>query len=108
MQQVDILCVGDALIDIFLFLTHPDEHYHESDHGKEFCFSLGAKIPVNDAQFYLGGDACNVSVGLSRLGLQTALVGETGDDMFAQKIVAGLQMEQVRSEERRVGKECRS
>src|SRR5438445_12998250 len=95
MSQVDVLCIGDALIDIFLFLTNPDEHYHESEQGREFCFSLGAKIPVNDAQFCLGGNACNVSVGLSRLGLQSAIVAETGDDMFAQKVVAGLQKENV-------------
>lgn len=95
MQQFDILCVGDALIDIFLFLTNPDEHFHESDQGHEFCFKLGAKIPVSDSKFYLGGDACNVSVGLSRLGLQVALVGETGDDMFAQKVIDGLQKENV-------------
>lgn len=95
MQKIDILCVGDALIDIFLFLTNPDEHFHESNKGREFCFSLGAKIPITDTQFSLGGDACNVSVGLSRLGLQTAIVGETGDDMFAQKIIAGLQQEHV-------------
>lgn len=95
MQQFDILCVGDALIDIFIFLSNPDEHFHESDHGKELCFKLGAKIPVNDAKFYLGGDACNVSVGLSRLGLRAGLVAETGDDMFAHKVMDGLQQENV-------------
>ncbi|HSW87536.1 MAG TPA: carbohydrate kinase family protein [Candidatus Saccharimonadales bacterium] len=95
MQQFDIICVGDALIDIFLFLTNPDEHFHESEQKREFCFSLGAKIPVSDAKFYLGGDASNVSVGLSRLGFRSALVGETGDDMFAHTIVSGLQKENV-------------
>lgn len=94
-MQFDFLCVGDALIDIFLFLTHPDEHFHESDQGKEFCFRLGAKIPVSDSQFYLGGDASNVSVGLSRLGMKVSLIGETGDDMFARTIVEGLQKEHV-------------
>lgn len=98
MQNLDVLCVGDALIDIFLLLQDPDEHAHEADHGKEFCFRLGAKIPVDDAQFYVGGNAANVSVGLSRLGFHTAIVGETGDDMFAHKIVEDLQKERVSTE----------
>ena len=95
MEPVDILCVGDALVDIFLFLKNPDEHCHEAEKGKEFCFNVGAKIPVTDAEFCLGGNACNVSVGLSRLGLKSAIVAETGDDIFAQKIITGLQEEHV-------------
>lgn len=95
MSQFDVICVGDALIDIFLFLSNPDEHFHESEQKREFCFNLGAKIPVSDSKFYPGGDASNVSVGLSRLGLRSALVGETGDDMFAHTIAEGLQKEHV-------------
>ncbi len=95
MQQLDVLCVGDGIIDAFLLLQHADEHSHEADEGREFCFRLGAKIPVDDCQFLLGGDASNVAVGLSRLGFTTALVAETGDDAFAHMITVGLEKEHV-------------
>ena len=94
MEDIDILVVGNALIDTFLFLNS-DQHCHESDHGKEFCFSLGAKIPVDDAEFSLGGNACNVSVGLSRLGLKSAIIAETGDDDFSHLVRKGLEKEHV-------------
>lgn len=95
MQTLDILCVGDALMDIFLFLTDPNEHSHKSMQGNDVCFNVGAKIPVDNATFSLGGNASNVAVGLSRLGLSSAIVAETGDDMFAEKIKKGLAEEKV-------------
>src|SRR5258708_8742101 len=66
MQQLDVLCVGDGIIDALLLLQHADEHSHEADEGREFCFRLGAKIPVDDCQFLLGGDASNVAVKTDR------------------------------------------
>ena len=43
-----------------------------------------------------GGAPCNVLAMLEKLGKKTAFIGKVGKDMFG------------RSEERRVGKECRS
>jgi len=90
-----MLIIGDALIDIFLFLKNVNEHCHANEETHEICFISGAKIPVDDCQFMLGGNACNVSVALSRLGINAALVAETGDDEFAQKILTGLTQENV-------------
>jgi len=90
-----VLCAGDVIVDAFISIKHADEHCHTSEKEKEICFTAGAKIPVDDCQFRLGGNASNVSVGLSRLGFKTALIAETGDDEFAQKIVKGLREEKV-------------
>ncbi len=57
--------------------------------------SSGEKIPLESTQFLVGGNASNVCVGLSRLGLQSGLVAETGDDIFAEKIVRDLENENV-------------
>src|SRR6267142_1010294 len=94
-MQLDVLSVGDALLDLFLDISKADEHCHASEEKQEICFSSGAKIPVNDCKFLLGGNACNTSVALKRLGLRVALAAEIGDDEFSQKIIAGLQQEQV-------------
>jgi sugar/nucleoside kinase (ribokinase family) len=43
----------------------------------------------------LGGNACNVSVGLARLGLHSAFLGEFGNDAFAHRIKNQLSEERV-------------
>lgn len=63
----DFVCVGDATRDLFLFLKEKPEFN-------------GGKIPVDDIAWSLGGNGANVAVGLTRLGLKTALVTVLGDD----------------------------
>lgn len=94
-MEVDVLCVGDCLVDAFITLENADKHCHVNEDTCEICFEDGAKIPVDDCQFRIGGNACNVSVGLSRFGFKTALVAETGDDIFAQLITKELYKESV-------------
>lgn len=94
MPQI-IVCIGDALIDTFLSI-HDAARYCRVDHEHmEICFEAGAKILVDDAQFLLGGNACNASVGLSRLGFTSILAAEIGTDEFSQKIIKGLQADHV-------------
>lgn len=94
-MKIDVLTIGDALIDFFLFINTANEHCHINQEKCEMCFILGAKIPVEDCKFLLGGNACNVSVGLSRLGLKTSLAAEIGDDEFSKKITKKLQEENI-------------
>lgn len=94
-MDVEILCIGDALVDMFLALTNADEHTHIDQQKREICFIAGAKIPIENCQFLLGGNACNVSVGLSRLGVNVSLAAEMGDDEFSKKIITGLEREKV-------------
>ena len=65
--MMDFVCIGDATRDLFLFL-------------KETPVFDGSKIPVDNIAWSLGGNAANVSVGLSRLGIKTNLVTVFGDD----------------------------
>lgn len=95
MSGFDIITVGNATIDAFLGIHEASEHCHVNEKDKELCFPYGEKIPLDTCDFELGGNACNVAVGLSRLGFNTALVAETGDDEFAQKIMNLLSAEKV-------------
>ncbi len=94
-SSFDIITVGNATIDAFLGLHDASVHCHLSEKDKELCFPYGEKIALDTCDFQLGGNACNVAVGVSRLGLSTALVAETGDDEFAQKIINQLSHEKV-------------
>lgn len=94
-RKVDIVSVGDSILDTFLALNTTNELCHYEKEHNELCLQSGAKIMVDSAAFLLGGNAGNVAVGSSRLGLQSALVAELGDDEFAAKMMKGLQEEKI-------------
>jgi len=95
MPHFDVVCVGNAKIDTFLTLHEANCHLRLLGETNELCIKFGEKITVDKAEILLGGNAANVSVGTSRLGLNTAIVAEIGKDEFAQKIVNALSKENV-------------
>lgn len=95
MKDFDVLTIGDAIIDIFLHMLHDSEDFQIDRKNYELKLRLGAKIPVDDSAISLGGDACNVTVGVSRLGLRSAIMAEIGDDDLAEKIMHKLTQERI-------------
>ncbi|KKQ34566.1 MAG: hypothetical protein US51_C0034G0005 [Microgenomates group bacterium GW2011_GWA2_37_6] len=91
---MDVLCVGNATIDVFVLL-HKLQKFSYDKFSNSISFTLGEKIPLDEYQLCLGGNACNVSVGLSRLGLKTSLAAEVGSDEFSEKIINDLNKEGV-------------
>lgn len=89
----DIVTVGNALIDAFMAIEKNSQYVRVDRAHHELCFKYGQKIHVEQTNFLLGGNACNVGIGLSRLGFKTGFVAEIGDDDFSQKILALLQKE---------------
>jgi len=97
-HDFDVVCVGNAKIDTFLTLHEANSHLRLLEETNELCIKFGEKIAVDKAEILLGGNAANVSVGTSRLGLATAIVAEIGKDEFAQKIITTLSKENVNTE----------
>ncbi len=95
MANVDIACVGNVIIDAFFSIPEDSDHTRINTETGELCFKVGEKVPVDSAVFQLGGNACNVSVGLSRLGFRTALIAEIGTETFTNKIKTTLMQEGV-------------
>ncbi|RJQ38405.1 carbohydrate kinase family protein [Candidatus Microgenomates bacterium] len=94
-SNFDLLSIGDATVDIFLTLQKNNDKLHLDKEKNELCVQYGEKILVEDSQFMLGGNACNVAVGAARLKFNCAFVSELGDDEFANVIFKGLQKENV-------------
>ncbi len=94
-NNFDVLCVGNAKIDIFLTLHEANSHLRLLEATNELCMKFGEKITVDKAEVLLGGNAANVSVGISRLGLKAGIIAEIGQDEFAQKIINTLSKESV-------------
>lgn len=92
----DVITIGDAVKDIFI--KPCSSHFCSLQinmHGENLCMRHGDKISVDEISYGLGGSATNVAVGLSRLGLKTAIVGAVGDDILADEIVSQLNGEKV-------------
>jgi ribokinase len=94
----DVVTFGNAVIDVFLAIHDAAHHCHINEQEQELCIRYGEKIPLDRCAFLLGGNACNVAVGMSRLGFRTGLIAELGGDEFAKKIYTGLQQEGVSTE----------
>jgi ribokinase len=77
------------------FMTLPEKFGTLNSRNRELTFKHGAKIDVEKYTFSVGGNATNVSVGLSRLGLRAGLCTEMGDDELSLIIRNALANERV-------------
>lgn len=93
--MLDILCIGDSVIDIFLKIPFDDPKFSLDKQNSKLLINYGDKINVDKYVLEIGGNATNVSVGTSRLGLNTGLCAEIGKDEFSQKIINVLKDENI-------------
>lgn len=94
MNSVDVICIGNATIDVFVLLKNLQKFSYDK-FSNNISFPLGEKVPLDEHKLTLGGNAANLSVGLKRLGLNTALAAEIGSDEFSDKITNTLKHEGV-------------
>ena len=90
-----VITVGESTIDAFMTLAHAKADAHLDSGTNGLCFKFGEKIDVDRYDFTIGGNATNVAVGLSRLGVNATLCTEIGDDEFSLKIRNCLATEHV-------------
>lgn len=94
-RHYDVITVGEATIDAYMTIHDTAARVHFDSEEKELHFKHGEKINVERYDFSIGGNATNVAVGVSRLGLRAALCAETGDDEFSIKIRNTLATENI-------------
>jgi ribokinase len=85
-RHYNVITVGESTIDAFMTMAHANTDAHVDKENNGLCFRFGDKIDVERYDFTIGGNATNVAVGLSRLGLKATLCTEIGDDEFSLKI----------------------
>ncbi len=94
-NDIELLSVGDASIDTFLTPIETETLCQVDSKECLICFSFGDKIPVKSLEFSTGGNAANNAVGVSRLGIKTAIVVTLGDDNVSNQIVNSLEKENI-------------
>ena len=95
MNKLDLIAIGDTSRDVFNVV--PDETAYCSIDTKEcvVAFSYGDKIMVEELVTTIGGNSANVAVGTRRLGLNSALYTQIGDDQIGEAILSELKKEQL-------------
>src|SRR5256885_15077781 len=87
-RPLDVACLGRLAVDLY-------------------AQQIGCSLEeASSFAKYLGGSSGNMAFGTARLGLRSAMISRVGDEQNGRFLVETLRRE--RSEERRVGKECRS
>ncbi|MDH5533713.1 MAG: carbohydrate kinase family protein [Candidatus Pacebacteria bacterium] len=86
-----IITIGSALVDIFI----RSEHFSKDRHGIVRVGEVGGKFDVSSFVLKTGGGASNVATGFSRLGFDSAVISETGQDELARMVIEDLKKEKV-------------
>jgi len=94
-MKYDIITIGDATEDVFVVPQLEVTRSRTAVSGKSICFEFGEKIPLESAQYEVGGSACNAAVGFARLGNKVAIVCALGEDTPKQRVLQVLSDENV-------------
>ncbi len=93
--MLDLLCIGDSVVDIFLEIPPENRHFGLNRETKKLFIDLGYKINLKGYTKDVGGNATNTAIGVSRLGKRVGLCTEIGDDEFSHFILNKLEAEKI-------------
>jgi ribokinase len=101
-KKYDLVCIGDVVMDAFIGLAEAKVEYGKSDKKHEhprLSMSFADKIPYESLTVATAvGNASNVAVGASRLGVKTAIITAVGGDHYGKEILDWYKKEKVASE----------
>jgi len=91
----DLITIGDSLIDTFFVLDEKNSGVTLDTKKKKLCFRYADKMAIEHSTLSVGGNAANVAIGASTLGIKTAIRTEVGDDITGQVILDTLKKAKV-------------
>jgi sugar/nucleoside kinase (ribokinase family) len=99
-HKIDILSVGDVVTDAFIkLLPHEANVVHPNSHHPLLCMTFGTKVPFEEAVVVDGvGNSPNASVCFAKLGLNSSLYANIGDDEVGEKMLVALNRQGVSTE----------
>lgn len=93
-KKLDFVAIGDIVIDNFIELK--DAEVHSGDGREKICMNFADKIPYAKAtEVSAVGNSPNASVSAARLGLNSALITEIGNDDNGKKCLKSLEKDGV-------------
>ena len=90
-KAVDVISVGDIVTDLFIKLLPEQAHTYDNEHGAWLAMPFGTKIPYDNLEIIQAvGNAANASVAFARLGLNSALASNVGEDHYGRSMISCL------------------
>ena len=95
-NKIDFLAIGDIATDVFIKITDAEAKCDVDGEHCKLCLNFGGKIPYESSEVcYATGNASNVAVSISRLGLHSALMTNVGGDENGLNCLSVLKKEKV-------------
>jgi sugar/nucleoside kinase (ribokinase family) len=107
-NKYDVVCIGDVVMDAFITLEDKEARieWDKAHEHPRISMSFADKIPYKSLTVAPAvGNASNVAVGASRLGLKTAIITAVGGDHYGTEIQNRYHKEGVSCEYVRVNKD---
>ena len=99
MNEIDILAIGDVVIDAFIRLSDAEVKCDENGENCRLSVRYGDKVPYDSVEVcYAVGNSANAAVSASRLGLKAALYAYVGGDQNGKDCISSLQKDGVDTE----------
>lgn len=96
MKKIDFLAIGDIVVDAFIKLKDAHITCNVNSDACELCIPFGDKIPYESVTVIPAvGNSPNASVCAARLGLNTALMTNIGDDQNGKDCLSVLEKENI-------------
>ena len=96
MKSFDFIAIGDTVTDAFIRIKQASIHKDDPDGLEKICLTNGSKIPYESLDVISAvGNSPNAAVSAARLGLNTALVTDFGDDQFGKNCLERLKEEKI-------------
>ncbi len=90
-KRLDVLAVGNVVSDIFIRLFDEGARVENTPKGPVLSMSYGTKVPFDFSESVPAvGNAANAAAAFSKLGLETGLVSNVGEDNEGREIIATL------------------
>lgn len=97
-DRPDVVSIGDIVTDAFIKLEDDQAVTYENEQGKWLAMQFGMKLPFDHAEIVEGvGNAANAAASFARLGLNSSLAANVGDDGFGRDMIAALHKNKVDS-----------
>ncbi len=98
-NKIDFLAIGDIVIDAFIKLKKADIEGKPDTPGYEICIPFAEKVPYEDVFVIPAvGNAANAAISAARLGLNSAIVTNVGDDGDGKECLATLKKNNVKTD----------
>lgn len=108
-QKYDLISIGDCTIDAFIRLHDASVHCDLDHKNCQLCISYADKVPYEELIAVPAvGNASNLAVGTSRLGLRVAAFTAIGGDYFGEQIMEVYRREKVGREFVKVNKNAKT